>query len=52
MCLCANCKNNGDESEKFWTNDEETDDVLYFFGLLIPFPFFRNIPCQANIPFL
>ena len=28
MCLCANCENNGAESDKFWSDEEETDDIL------------------------
>lgn len=28
ICLCANCKNNGDESDKFWSDDGETDYIL------------------------
>ena len=28
MLLCANCENNGDESNKFWSDDGETDDIL------------------------
>ena len=43
MCLCANFDNNGDESDKFWSEDEETDDILTLFVLLEPFPFFGII---------
>ena len=30
ICLSANCENNGDESDKFWRDDEETDNMPYF----------------------
>ena len=42
MCLCANCENNGDESDKFWSDDQETDDMLQFFTVRT-FPFFSVI---------
>ena len=27
MCFCANCENNGDQSDKFWSGDEETENM-------------------------
>ena len=42
MCLCANCENNGDESDKFWSDDGETDDILPFFALSELFLFFQR----------
>ena len=50
MSLCANWENNGDESEKFWSDDEEMDNLLIFFALLelILFSVLFN-PFQANV---
>ena len=36
ICMCANCKNNSDEPDKFWNDHEETDGIFYFSILLEP----------------
>ena len=28
MCLCAICERNGDEMDKYWSDDEEKDEIL------------------------